>query len=111
MSKTPEERFDEIQKEIIEISESYTLTTRNKLISDLNSYEMRHLEFLHYRLRELVSEMKTFSCEEVEISLIYKKLVNKLMNDISYCVSQEYANELRAETKAKDGLSSINILL
>lgn len=111
MSKTAQQRYDEIQKEIWQISESYTLTRRNKLLSDLNIYEMRHLEFLHYRLRELVSEMKTFSCEEVEISLIYKKLVNKLMNDISYCVSQEYANELRDISKKQDGLRSINILL
>lgn len=111
MSKTQQERYDEIQKEIWKISESYTITTKDKLISELNSYEMRHLEFLHYRLRELVSEMKTFSREEVEISLIYKKLVNKLMNDISYCVSQEYANELREISKKQDGLRSINILL
>ena len=111
MSKTQQERYDEIQKEIWQISESYTIATRNKFISELTSYEMRHFEFLHYRLRELVSEMKTFSNEEVEISLIYKKLVNKLMNDISYCVSQEYANELRDISKKQDGLSSINILL
>ena len=109
--KTQQERFDEIKKEIWQISESYIVITKNKFISDLTSYEMRHFEFLHYRLRELVSEMKTFSKEEVEISLIYKKLVNKLMNDISYCVSQEYANELREKSKKEGGLSSINILL
>ena len=111
MSKTQQERYDEIKKEIWQISESYTIITKNKLTSELNSCEMRHLEFLHYRLRELVGEMKTFSHEEVEIPLIYKKLLNKLINDISYRVSQEYANELRETTRTKDFVGSINILL
>ena len=111
MSKTAQERYSEIQKEIWQISESYTSLTKNKLISELNNDEMRHLEFLHYRLRELVGEMKTFSYEEVNISLIYKKLVNKLMYDLSWRVSQEYANELRETTKTKDSIGSINILL
>ena len=103
MSKTPQERFDEIQKEIWKISESFMIATKNKSISDLTGFDMRHLEILHYRLGILVVEMKTLS-HEVKISLIYKKLVNKLMYDLGCCVSQEYANELR------EAMGSVDIL-
>ncbi len=104
MSKTPQERYDEIQKEIWQISESFMIATKNKLISDLTGFDMRHLEFLHYRLGSLIVEMKTLS-HEVKIPLIYKKLVNKLMYDLGCCISQDFANELR------ETMGSVNILL
>ena len=95
MNKSPIDRYNEIKKEIWQISESYSLLLRDKLISELNDREMTHAGFLHFRMRELVTELKQLSDAGVGIPLIYKKLVNKLIRDLSYCVSQDYGNELR----------------
>ena len=63
MSKTPiegyRERYNEIRREILQISESYVLITGDKLIADLNVCETEHMGMLYYELRELVKELKT----------------------------------------------------
>ena len=97
MSKTPQERYDEIRKEIIQISESYVLITRNKLTSDLNTDEIRHMGMLYFELRKLVKELKTMFLHDIEISLIYRQMVNELMYHIKIRTDAEFMKEIRKD--------------
>ena len=97
MSKTPQERYDEIKREIIQISESYTRINN----MDISIGKMKHINFLHYRLRELIQELKTMKSSDVEISLVYKKMVNQLMLDLGNCKSADYRNNLKKAEQAK----------
>ena len=95
--KTPEERFAEIKKEILEISESYTLLRQNrqnnffleKILENQTGekssrreeprYEQRHVQLLHNRLNDLIKELNKMSAKgEIQIPLLYKDVVNKL---------------------------------
>lgn len=87
--------LNRIKHEIWQISESYTLLTKGKYASDLKQDEMRHLEFLHDRLKDLVLELKAM--QDYEIPLVYKKMVNNLMFSLGSCVSQDYAETIRWE--------------
>ena len=79
MSKTPQERFEEIKKEIIQISESYTLIRQNMNKEQPAGYEQRHIQFLQMRLNDLVKELNEMnSKQEIVIPLLYKDAVNKL---------------------------------
>ena len=79
MNKTPEERYDEIKKEIIQISESYTMIKQNMNKEQPTTYEQRHMQFLQIRLNELVKELNIMNAkEEIQIPLLYKDAVNKL---------------------------------
>ena len=101
MDKTPEERFIEIKREIIEISESYTLIRQNrnsaffleKLLKNQTGekssrtespkYEQRHMQLLQNRLNELVKELNRVSAKgEIQIPLLYKDVVNKLRRSL-----------------------------
>lgn len=48
MSKIAQERFDEIKREIIQISESYTLIKQNMNKEYPTKYEERHFVLLHW---------------------------------------------------------------
>ena len=102
MSKTPieryRERYDEIKREIIQISESYTLMKKGKFIADLNADETSHMGMLYYELRELVKELKTLFLHGVEIPMIYRKMVNNLMYNIKLCTDAEIMEEIRKDT-------------
>ena len=97
MSKTTDERFEEIKREIIRMSESYTLIMQNrntafffdKMLENQTGekssrtenpkYEQRHMQFLQNRLNELVKELNSMSARgEIQIPLLYKDAVNKL---------------------------------
>jgi len=101
MSQTPIERYrdryDEIRKEILQISESYVLITRDKLIADLSAYETEHMGMLYYELRELVKELKTMFLHDIEIPMIYRKMVNNLMYNIKLCTDAEVMEEIRKD--------------
>ena len=101
MSKTPiegyRERYNEIRREILQISESYVLITGDKLIADLNAYETEHMGMLYYELRELVKELKTLFLHGVEIPMIYRKMVNNLMYNIKLCTDAEIKEEIRKD--------------
>jgi len=95
--KTAQERYDEIRREILQISESYVLITRDKLIADLSAYETEHMGMLYYELRELVKELKTLFLHGVEIPMIYRKMVNNLMYNIKLCTDAEIMEEIRKD--------------
>ena len=101
MSKTPiegyRERYNEIRREILQISESYVLITGDKLIADLNAYETEHMEILYFELRDLIRELKTMFLHDIEIPMIYRKIVNELMYNIKCCTSAEFMNEIRKD--------------
>ena len=83
MDKTPQERFVEIKKEIIDISESYTIVRQNMNKEAPVGYEQRHILFLQMRLNELVAELNRMTAkQEIEIPLLYKDTVNKLRRAI-----------------------------
>ena len=109
MSKTPEERFAEIKREIIEISESYTLIRQNrntayfleKIVENQTGekssrtespkYEQRHMQLLQNRLNELVKELNGMSAKgEIQIPLLYKDAVNKLRRALLDNCPKEY---------------------
>ena len=109
MSKTAQERFDEIQKEIIQISESYTLIRQNrntalfleKMLENQTDekssrtespkYEQRHMQLLQNRLNELVKELNGMNAKgEIQIPLLYKDAVNKLRRALLDNCPKEY---------------------
>ena len=101
MSKTPiegyKERYNEIRKEILQISESYVLITRDKLIADLSAYETEHMGMLYYELGELVKDLKTLFLHGIEIPMIYRKMVNNLMYNIKLCTDAEIMEQIRKD--------------
>ena len=101
MNKTARERFTEIKKEILEISESYTLVRQNrqnnffleKIIENQTGekssrteeprYEQRHMQLLHARLNDLIKELNVISAKgEIQIPLLWKDAVNQLRRSI-----------------------------
>ena len=109
MEKAPEERFAEIKREIIEISESYTLIRQNrntaffleKIVENQTGekssrtespkYEQRHMQLLQNRLNELVKELNRMSARgEIQIPILYKDAVNKLRRALLDNCPKEY---------------------
>ena len=99
--KIPEERFVEIKKEILEISESYTLVRQNrnhaffleKILENQTGekssrkeeprYEQRHMQLLHNRLNDLIKELNVMSAKgEIQIPLLWKDAVNQLRRSL-----------------------------
>lgn len=94
MSKTPEERYEEIKKEIIQISESYTLVKQGMRNKEHANYEKRHFTLLHIRLIELIKELNTMTAkQEINMPMIYKTLVNALKRSLFENADNEYKNE------------------
>lgn len=91
MNKTPEERYNEIKKEIIQISESYTLVRQNMNKEQTTAFEQRHMQFLQIRLNELVKELNVMNAKgEIQIPLLYKDAVNKLRRALLDNCPKEY---------------------
>ena len=107
--KTPEERFAEIKKEVLEISESYTLVRQNrqnnffleKILENQTGekssrteeprYEQRHMQLLHNRLNDLIKELNIMSAKgEIQIPLLWKDSVNQLRRSLLDNCPKEY---------------------
>ena len=101
MNKTAQERYDEIKREIIQISESYTLVRQNrqnnffleKILENQTRekssrteeprYEQRHMQFLHNRLNDLIHELNDMTKNgEIQIPLLWKDAVNQLRRSL-----------------------------
>ena len=94
MSKTPQERYDEIKKEIIKISESYTLVKQGMKNKEHTNYEKRHFTLLHIRLIELIKELNSMTAkQEIELPMIYKTMVNRLRRNLYENADCEYKKE------------------
>ena len=101
MSKTPEEIYNEIKKEIWQINESYTRITDNRHSYELNPTEKSHCAFLHDRLKELVerlNENKPYS-DKPGPSLVYKKMVNLLLHRLYYSATEEYRKTVKNDVQ------------
>ena len=91
MDKAPEERFDQIKREIIQISESYVLVRQNMDKEDPTAYEKRHFQFLQMRLNDLTKELNQMSAKgEISIPLLYKDAVNKLRRSLLESCPKEF---------------------
>ncbi len=95
MIKAPQERFEEIKKEIIQISESYTLIKQGMKNKEHTNYEKRHFTLLHIRLIELIKELNSMMAkQEIDIPMIYKTFVNSLKRSLYENVDNEYKKEV-----------------
>ena len=91
MNITPEERFAEIKKEIIKISESFVLVKQNMNDEKPTLYEQRHIQLLQSRLNDLVTELNDMSAKlQIVIPLLYKDTVNKLRRSLLDNCSKEF---------------------
>ena len=89
MEKTPTEIYNEIKREIIQISESYAKVKNIKAFNELPLE--RHCALLHERLKELITELKYLEdAGEIKISLVYKKMINKLVEDVYRSSNEGY---------------------
>ena len=94
MSKTPEERFEEIKKEIVQLSESYTLVKQGMKNKEHTTYEKRHFTLLHIRLIELIKELNSMTAkQEINMPMFYKKMVNCLKRNLYENADNEYKKE------------------
>ena len=55
------------------------------------------MEILYFELRDLIKELKTMFLHDIEIPLIYRKIVNELMYNIKCCTSAEFVKEIRKD--------------
>ncbi len=105
MSKTPQERYDEIKNDIIKISESYTLIRQNMKKDQPTGLEQRHIAFLHMRLVDLVQELNSMTVKlEIEIPLIYKTLVNNLRRSMFDNSDRNYKRDIAITKSSNDCL-------
>ena len=105
MDKTPEERYEEIKREIIQISESYTRVRQNSKNEELTKYEQRHITLLHIRMVELVKELNKMSASfKIEIPLIYKTIVNNLKRILYDNSEQKYKRDIAFTKEMNDFL-------
>ena len=94
MIKTPEERFEEIKKEIVQISESYTLVKQGMKNKEHTAYEKRHFTLLHIRLIELIKELNSMTAkQEINMPIFYKALINALKRNLFENADSEYKKE------------------
>ena len=100
MSKTVQERYDEIKREIIQISESYTLIKQNMNKEYSTKYEERHFVLLHLELIDLIKELNSLNATgEVPIKLLYKEIVNSLKRNLEDNCSASYKEQLDRDIK------------
>lgn len=107
MSKIPQERYDEIKREIIQISESYTLIKQNRTnikdgikLNSLVGHEQRHMVLLFMRLNDLIKELNSMdAAQEITIPLLYKRVVNGLKNNLIANCGAEYELEISTDIK------------
>jgi len=106
MSKTPQERYEEIKKEIIQISESYTIVKHGMKNKEHANYEKRHFTLLHIRLIELIKELNSMTAkQEINMSMIYKTMVNGLRRNLFENADKEYKKEALANKGSYDLLN------
>jgi len=100
MSKTAQERYDEIRREIIQISESYTLIKQNMNKEYPTKYEERHFVLLHLELIDLIKELNSLNATgEVPIRLLYKEVVNSLKRNLEENCGASYKEQLDRDIK------------
>lgn len=100
MSKTAQERYDEIKREIIQISESYTLIKQNMNKEHPTKYEERHFVLLHLELIDLIKELNSLNATgEVPIRLLYKEVVNSLKRNLEENCGASYKEQLDRNIK------------
>ena len=100
MSKIPQERYDEIKREIIQISESYTLIKQNMNKEHPTKYEERHFVLLHLELIDLIKELNSLNATgEVPIQLLYKDVVNSLKRNLEENCGASYKEQLDRNIK------------
>ena len=105
MDKTAQERYEEIKREIIQISESYTLVRQNSKNEELTKYEQRHITLLHIRMVELFKELNKMSTSfKIEIPLIYKATVNNLKRVLYDNAEQKYKRDIAFTKEMNDFL-------
>lgn len=98
--KTAEERYDEIKREIIQISESYTLIMQNMNKEQPTKYEQRHILLLQMKLNDLIEELNSMkAAQEITISLLYKNIVNSLKRSLVGNCAGEYQEEIYRDIK------------
>ena len=104
MNETAQERFDEIKREIIKISESYTIVMQNAK-DGFARYETRYFTLLHMRLVELVVELNKMSASfQIQIPLIYKTMVNELRRSLFDVSDQKYKSNIAFSKEGNDYL-------
>ena len=100
MIKTPQERYDEIKREIIEISESYVLIKQNMEKDHPTKYEQRHFLLLQMELSGLIEELNLLNVSgEINISLLYKDVVNNLKRVLEDSCSAEHREKIIRDVK------------
>lgn len=98
MSKTAQERYDEIKREIIKISESYVLIRQNMEKDHSTKYEQRHFLLLQMELSSLIQELNILNVKgEIHISLLYKDVVNNLKRVLEDNCSAEHREKIRKD--------------
>ena len=90
-------RYEEIQKEILEISECFIAIKKQGLSPFANGSESTHLKLLFCRLSNLIKELNNISAHGIEVPLVYKKMVNDLFKDMKKCIPYESREELKEE--------------
>ena len=100
MSKTAQERYNELKKEIIKISESYVLIRQNMEKDHSTKYEQRHFLLLQMELSALIEELNLLNVSgEIHISLLYKEVVNNLKRVLEDNCSAEHREKIRRDAK------------
>ena len=95
--KKLKKRYNEIQKEILEISEYFMMLKKQGLSAFSNGSESNHLKLLFCRLSNLMKELNDISSHGIEIPLVYKKIVNDLFNEMKTYIPYESRNDLEEE--------------
>ena len=100
MRNTAQERYNEIKKEIIKISESYVLIRQNMEKDHSTKYEQRHFLLLQMELSGLIEELNLLNVSgEIKISLLYKDVVNNLKRVLEDSCSAEHREKIRRDAK------------
>jgi hypothetical protein len=95
--KKLKKRYNEIQKEILEISECFMMLKKQGLSPMYNGSDANHLKLLFCRLSNLIKELKDISSHGIEIPLVYKKMVNDLFKEMKTYIPYESRTELEEE--------------
>lgn len=97
------QRLDEIKREIIKISESFLITKQNKRDNGaMTPYEVQHIQFLHFRLKELEKALEEMSIHDIHVPMIYKNMVNTLKSSMYVYLSRDYLTELKEYEKTNN---------
>lgn len=95
--KKLKKRYNEIQEEILEISECFIMLKKQGLSPMSNGSESTHLKLLFCRLSNLIKELNDISAHGIKIPLVYKKMVKDLFEDMKKYIPYESREELKEE--------------